>query len=150
MHFGQVRTPHQRQCCRLQAVGEICIYSADSPVLLYTCAVPSRSTKTYLQVSRLSNIRHGFSTVIRRTGSLVESSYDRGGVFWVIFCTKFQVKSALKTATVVRTSSFLTHNACPYYSTPIKTKFKRTAHVSGRLTHFRASFFVQPNYPPLS
>ena len=70
------------------------------------------------------------------------------GVFWAISCTKFQVKSALKTATVVRTSSFLTHNARPYCSTPIKTKYKRTAHVSGRQTHVRASFFVQPNYPP--
>ena len=73
-----------------------------------------------------------------------------GGLFLAICCTKFQVKLSLETATVVRTSSILICNAHPYYYlAPFKTKYKRTARVAGRLTHLQASFFVQPNTPPL-
>ena len=71
-----------------------------------------------------------------------------GRVFWAICCTKFQVKLSLETATVVRTSSILICNAHPYCLAPFKTKYKRTARVAGRLTHFQASFFVQTNTPP--
>ena len=35
-----------------------------------------------------------------------------------------------------------------YCLAPFKTKYQRTARVAGRLTHFQASFFVQPNTPP--
>ena len=73
-----------------------------------------------------------------------------GGVFWSICCTKFQVKLSLETARAVRTSSILMYNAHPYCLAPFKTKYKHTAHVAGRLTHFHAYFFVKPNTPPLS
>ena len=73
-----------------------------------------------------------------------------GGVFWAICCTKFQVKLSLETATVVRTSSILTCDAHPYCLAPFKTKFKRTARVAGRLTHFYAFFSCNQIPPALS
>ena len=79
----------------------------------------------------------------------VESSRDSaGGGFWAICCTKFQVELSLETATVVRRSSILICNAHPYCLAPFKTKYKRTARVAGRLTHFQASFFVPEDTPP--
>ena len=35
----------------------------------------------------------------------------------------------------------------PILFAPFKTKYKRTARVAGRLTHFQAYFLVQPNTP---
>ena len=63
-------------------------------------------------------------------------------------CTKCQVKSSLKAATVDQTSLLLISNA--YYSdclTPFSTKYKSDASVAGRLIHLWASFCRAIKYP---